>query len=486
MGLTCPPGQFLSVTSSGAWSLGSCEVTGEVCSCEVLPPLPYGDIGLHSAIAHDDRGAIVSAYDLTYGDLMFGIVQSSGSIDWEFVDGVPSSTTSITGDLAGPRAGNSDLGDDVGKYSDLAVDASNRPHVSYHDATNGALKYALGTASGWNLVTVDARSTSGLYSSLTIAAGRPRIAYLTAREHSATGPRRSTLRIAIAVSDSPATPGDFVIRDVDSIDVSALGCADACDPNEVCRAFDEACMVPNPAACRQCGPGERCLDSACTPIEALPPYRDIPNARGLFPSIAAFADGTTLIAYQDRIEGNLKVARIAGPDPSRGAITLTVIDGPGSGTTDLVGGFSSLFVTPGGELYLAYENATRRSVVYRQLSSTDLSTIVVEEIESGLSAQPDAHFLGADVSLVVDADGTARVAFQDATLGELRFAQRRGPSDWTVTTLRGNEDPYAGSFGFYNDQTLTPDRRRSLLSTYRYFLSASGGPDNGLEVISLP
>ncbi|MBI4819269.1 MAG: hypothetical protein HY791_23560 [Deltaproteobacteria bacterium] len=483
MGLACPLGQFLSVTSSGAWDLAQCELLGETCRCEVLPPLPAGDIGLHSALAHDGLSAVATAYNLTYGDLMFGIVQTSGDVDWEFVDGVPSSTTSITGDLDGPRAGNSDPGDDVGKYTDVAVDSTARPHVAYHDVTHGSLKYATQSANGWLAFAVDDRGTSGLYASIALSANVPRIAYLSARETRQDGTRVSTLRVAIATTSAPTSASDFVIRDVESLDVTALGCEDACDPNEVCRARDHACLAPDPSRCSACGSGERCLDGACTSILSTPVYRDVPNARGVFTSIATSSDGSVWIGYHDRIEQNFKIARFAGPDPTTGALTVTVIDGPGTGTTDVTGAFSSLFITPGDEVHVAYENASKRSVVYRQLTN-DLTTIVSEEVETGLSAQPDAHFLGADIALVVDSSAVARVAYQDATLGELRYARRRGPNDWITTTLRGNEDPYVGSFGFYTDQTLAPDRSTALVSTYRFFLS--GGPDNGLEVFDAP
>ena len=39
---------------------------------------------------------------------------------------------------------------------------------------------------------------------------------------------------------------------------------------------------------------------------------------------------------------------------------------------------------------------------------------------------------------------------------------------------------------FYADQVLAPDRTGPMVSSYRYFLSAPGGPDNGVALFSPP
>ncbi len=57
---------------------------------------------------------------------------------------------------------------DVGNYSSLALDSSGYAHVSYLDATNGHLKYALQNSSGWFNSTVYSGPGAGGYSSLVI------------------------------------------------------------------------------------------------------------------------------------------------------------------------------------------------------------------------------------------------------------------------------------------------------------------------------
>lgn len=493
MGLACPPGQFVSVTSSGAWSRRDCEVTGETCACERLPPLPVGDIGLYSALATDATGAVMSAYNLDYGDLMFGFVQPSGAIDWSFVDGVPTTTTSITGDVDGPRGGNSDPGLDVGLYTDIATDNAGQPHIVYQERVRGALRYARQSTSGWQIHTVDGEGigSTGLYASLAFGMGGvPHIAYLAAREEPRANQRTSSLRIAWASTPTPSARADWNFRDVDVYDLSAESCAHRCNVDEVCLSATDTCVVPDPRnnCSPTCGSGQACVSGACAPIRSAPAFRDLPRARGLWPSLAVLGDGTVVIAYHDRVDESLKVARISG-DLRNAPIEIVTLDGTGamSGSTDEAGLFPSLYATPGGELHLTYLNATRQALWYLLLDA-NLDPIAAEQIESGLGmgGGPDGALIGADSALVVDATGVARVAYQDATLGDLKYARRRGTNDWVVLTLAGDEDPYRGSFGFYTDQALDSLRQASTVSTYRYFLSAPGGPMNGVELFSPP
>jgi len=212
--------------------------------------------------------------------------------------------------------------------------------------------------------------------------------------------------------------------------------------------------------------------------------RTSPRARGLWPSLAITRSGDALVAYRDAVDQNLRLVRISGPDITTGTIQRRVLEGAGGLLpTDDTGFFASLFVTPGDEIHLAYMNATRRALRYVLLDD-DLQVVLTEEVDRGVVTpdDPDGLLIGADASLVVLGPPTSAVsiAYQDATQGDLRYATRRGADSWQIRVLAGNEAPYAGSFGFYADQTIDPSRRRAIVSTYRFFLG--GGPDNGIAV----
>ena len=125
------------------------------------------DAGQHVSLAiAPDGTAYISYYDTTYDDLrMAQYVGTGGNCgpnnDWmcETVDSV----------------GN------VGMYSSIAVDPTdNLPIISYYDATNGALKLAIGSGVGWLFKTIYDPDfvSAGMYSSLKLdSTGKTRIAY---------------------------------------------------------------------------------------------------------------------------------------------------------------------------------------------------------------------------------------------------------------------------------------------------------------------
>jgi len=126
------------------------------------------DIGQHVSMALDpDNGVYyISYYETSHEDLRMAKYVGSGgncgsNYDW----------SCETVDHAG----------DVGKYSSIAVDPTDGyPIIAYYDATNGALKLAIGYVFGWIIKTIHdpLLGSAGSYASLKLdSTGKTRIAY---------------------------------------------------------------------------------------------------------------------------------------------------------------------------------------------------------------------------------------------------------------------------------------------------------------------
>jgi hypothetical protein len=172
----------------------------------------------------------------------------------------------------------------------------------------------------------------------------------------------------------------------------------------------------------------------------------IPMGVGLFVNADRLHDDSPAVAYYDRINGDLKVGTF-----SAGAWTTVALDGGGPDGTD-VGWYPGLAVDADDTLHVTYVDATNDNLMYintadRAMQVVDDGYRLVGQNDDGLP-KPEFHFVGDDSSVVLG-DTTPYIAYQDATSHELLLAHRDTQGNWQHETLKGNEDPFVGGYGFY-------------------------------------
>ncbi|MBX7195330.1 MAG: hypothetical protein K1X94_24960 [Sandaracinaceae bacterium] len=449
----CDPGFTCSVDNVVVD--GSCEVSCSMCErLPPLPTgilatdLDLAVNGADSYLSGYSPGVpSVSGAGTPYGDLVFGTITGGdvSAIEWEIIDGVPSDAGRPVGDVDGWRGGIQAAGDDVGRWTSMVRADDGTFYISYYDVTNTALKIAIGHPGSWATHTVDATGDAGQYTSIALtASGAPAISYMRI-EPAADGSGRthSAVRVATASSATPAATSDWTSTEVSGIDGACR--PEYCEAGQACLATG-SCVTPATGCPADCG-DQVCFAGSCQDALADPYIEDLYTGRGLYTQLATTASGLALTFY-DRSEGNLYGAAFDGT--AWGAPFL--IDGyarTGAGDSGIG---SSLFVDDAGTWHVSYVDGTDEGVRYAQVSggSVTVRELVDDGTTDGTTPFTDGrHLMGDDSSVIVTAGGEVRVAYQDATAHTLVLARRSGTT-WSTRVLDSEDHT-----GFWVEQATT-------------------------------
>lgn len=430
---TCPPGQI------------------PLCfdhECTCTADVPYGRIGTHSDVAVAPTGeAVVSAYAQNHGDLVVARYFGTGRIPdtaWEFVDGVPDGPVALPNSTV--RGGIFEPGPDVGLYTSVAVTRTDTIMVSYFDRESGSLKFASKPLGGnWTTHVVQQGTgpivdpevggeQAGLYTAITLSADdRPGIAFL-AKVSQGGGIATAEVRFATASTATPASAGDWQTAVLDMMTLPA----------------------PDP--------------------ENPDPY-PLPQGIGLFIESARDSAGNPVVAYYDRDNGDLKVAKSNGTAFS----APQVMAGAGADS----GWYPAVAVDPTGALHVAYQGADHDDVFYKNSMANTQELVddgyrIVGTTPDGLP-KPEYHFVGSDTQLILTGNGPL-VIYQDATSHELLAADKTGPMGaWRPAALAGNETEWQGAYGFYASASLLSNN--VTISTW---VLDQQNAENWVELFSIP
>ena len=420
----------------------------------LMGPLDEGYLATHLDMDITTSGDfILSGYspgsvNRRYGDLVLGKWNASAqAVEWEIVDGLPMDAP-ITHEPSGYRGGISAAGDDVGTFTSVGVDDSDRIQVSYFDATHGALKFASGSLGGsWGIHTVDDDGWAGAYSSLVLRSSGIAIAYMAIEPPtSLPGQPSSEVRIAMA-SDIPSGVADWVISSLGRNDMECR--PQFCPEGSSCLERGQ-CVMPTDDCSVECETLEVCVEGSCEPylvdsyVEARPP------AVGLFNSIANTPDGELALVYYDRTRGDIMGAEFDGTRWS-----TFLIDGYSVGDPDIgdSGIGASLIVDAAGVWHVAYVDGTEEVLRYARIDGGEIETETIDDgTSNGVDLHPDGrHIVGDDSSIVVTAGGEIRVVYQDATVQHTMIA-RKSDGEWNIQ-VADNQD----SNGYFTRQALLGD-----------------------------
>jgi hypothetical protein len=216
----------------------------------------------------------------------------------------------------------------------------------------------------------------------------------------------------------PSTEACIAVNDMMGVATKAsrcqakvMGCAPAC-------AMGQACVMAGARA-------------ACTAEVPKPSALDVPEGTGIFPSLAFTSDGKTVIVYYARSNdgaptGDLRLATLEG------AMWRKVdLDGAGAMGAD-VGQFPSVAAAADGSLHVSYQDAGAGKLYYMHVAG---GMPGMREVVDDGTRMDGIHTVGADSTIAV-AGMDVRIVYQDQRAVDLMIAQKGMGAMWTKQNLK--------------------------------------------------
>lgn len=417
---------------------------GADCNQECQTGMHHGQPGSYLSVAKAKDGAIWAAgwndvgfeegIGYVYGDLVVGKYDlGKQSVDWQTVDGIPSRAEGTCPSYERSwRNGETDSGDNVGRWPSIQVSNGGKPMVVYYDDTNNRVKFAHqfeGSPGAWKTFVLreGPKADMGRYAKMVLGEGGKPIVMFMLVEPGNAGKVRSKVVVARAKVEEPKSGEDFDFSDA-AVDEDNPCRADTCGAGEKCVKATGTC-TKTVAGCTpaDCGGGDNaCItqDNKATCVALASAVETYPRNMGGYISLAAGPKGLGAVVY-DGYRGNLVALSESG-----GKWTRTILDGETGLRSDNtardtgdVGMAAALAIAPSGVWHVSYVNGIDETLRY--ISFADGKPGKSEVVDDGTSVDGKAfsdgkHLVGDDSAIRVDGDVVTILYTDNHSLGVRR------------------------------------------------------------------
>lgn len=413
---------------------------GSDCNQECQTGMHHGQPGAYLSVAKASDGAIWTAgwndvgfsegIGYVYGDLVVGKYDlGKQSVDWETVDGIPSRTdgTCPTYEKSW-RNGETDSGDNVGRWPSIQLSKPGNPMVVYYDDTNNRVKWAYrdGDPATWKTFVLREapKADIGRYAKMVLGSDGKPIAMFMLVEPGNAGKTRSKVIVAKAKVEEPHGAEDFDFSDA-AVDEDNPCRADTCGGGEKCvKATGTCTKTVGGCTPADCGGGDNaCItqDNKATCVALVSAIETYPRNMGGYISLASGPKGLGAVVY-DGFHGNLVALSESG-----GKWTRTILDGETGLRSDNtardtgdVGMAASLAIAASGAWHVSYVNGIDETLRY--IGFADGKPGKSEVVDNGTEVDgkvfPDGkHLVGDDSAIKVDGDVVTILYTDNHSLG---------------------------------------------------------------------
>lgn len=399
--------------SGGGWTIKTLDGTGT-----------NQQAGLFTSIAIDNLGRPGIAYvNKTFGGLRF--IYSPKETNWNNPVWVSQPMR------------------DVGQATSIAIDNSGVPFVTYLDASSGFLKFARTFGSSWSHRNLIVDPASGLYSSIDVYNGRPRVAYYEQKNRDLMFVRSNTTSDWDVIPvDETNDVGRYVSLALDSVGKPHISSYDATDRSLVHAEYD--------------------IDGTGWYTQTVDNYND-DRIVGWYTSIAVDANKSSFISYYDAEEGSLRLAIQTGIN----GWAKVPIDYIGKLGQTGVGAYSSIAIDGSGNPHIAYYDITNKMLKHAYWDGSTMDISVIDPSQD----------TGRYNSLAIHSEGgvdTLHVCYYDYTNGNLKYAQSTA-TGWDLQVVDGEagvdgDTINEGDVGQYCDIDLNPEGKPAI----SYYANSKG------------